>query len=68
MKHMLRMAVAALALAGLSGCVIAPADPSPYTYGYGYAPGYAVYPPPVTLGFGFGECFNCGWHHHHYWR
>lgn len=67
MTRLLRGAVVAAALLGLGGCVVAPA---PYAYSYApgaYAPGYAVYPPPVTLGFGVGECFNCGWHHH-YWR
>jgi len=52
-------------LIGLGGCVVAPAAPPP-AYGYApgyYAPGYGVYPPPVSVGIGLG--FGGGWHH---WR
>lgn len=60
MSGLLRTVIVVLMLAGLGGCVVAPAP------GYPYAPGYAVYPPPVSLGIGIGECWHCGgWHH---WR
>jgi len=69
MIRLLRGAAFAAVLLGLGGCVVAPAPYSyaPGAYAPGYAPGYAIYPPPVALGFGFGDCFNCGWRHH-YWR
>jgi hypothetical protein len=65
MTRLLRSAAIVAALLGLGGCVVAPA---PYSYApAAYAPGYAVYPAPVGVGVGFGDCFNCGWHRH-YWR
>ena len=60
-----RVAAVALMLVGLGGCIIAPAAPLPPAYGYApgyYAPGYAVYPPPVSVGVGIG--FGGG----HHWR
>jgi hypothetical protein len=75
MNRVCRLAGVALVLAGLSGCIVAPAGPPAYGYAPGYygqeyyapgyyAPGYAVYPPPVSVGLGFG--FGDGFHHH--WR
>lgn len=72
MVRSLRMAAAAVTLAALGGCVVAPAEPPPaYAYGPGYyapgyyAPGYYYAPayPPVSVGLGFG--FGFGGHH---WR
>ncbi len=69
MARFYRTAAVALMLAGLGGCIVAPAAP-PVAYGYApsygygpgyYAPGYAVYPPPVSVGIGLG-----GGRHH--WR
>jgi hypothetical protein len=60
-----RVAAVALMLVGLGGCIIAPAAPPPPAYGYApgyYAPRYAVYPPPVSVGVGIG--FGGG----HHWR
>jgi hypothetical protein len=73
MNRALRFAAALLLLAGLGACVVAPAGPPApyygYGYGYGYGPGYYAAPayvyPPVSVGLGFGGCFNCGWRH---WR
>lgn len=70
MNRLLRFAAIAAVFAALGGCVVAPAPYQPtYAYGYppyAYAPAPVYYPPTVSLGFGFGECFNCGrWHH---WR
>lgn len=56
MSGLLRAGVAILVLAGLSGCVVAPAPPPPP--GYAYAPGY-YYGPPVAVG--VGGCWGCGW-------
>jgi hypothetical protein len=55
MRGILRAAAVALMLAGLCGCVVAPAPPG---YAYGYAPGY-YYGPPVAVG--IGGCWGCGW-------
>ena len=60
-----RVAAVALMLVGLGGCIIAHVAPPPPAYGYApgyYAPGYAVYPPPVSVGVGIG--FGGG----HHWR
>lgn len=57
MSGILRAALAALMLAGLCGCVVAPAAPPPPGYAYGYAPGY-YYGPPVAVG--IGGCWGCG--------
>jgi hypothetical protein len=66
-----RVAALALMLVGLGGCIVAPAPPPPPVYGYDpgygygpgyYTPGYAVYPPPVSVGIGLG--FGGGRH----WR
>jgi len=77
MARFYRTAAVVLMLAGLGGCIVAPAAP-PVAYGYApnygyapgygygpgyYAPGYAVYPPPVSVGIGLG--FGGGRHH---WR
>ncbi len=44
-------------IAGLSGCIVAPAGPG---YGYAYAPAYYA-PPTVGVGIGFGGG-GCCWH------
>lgn len=70
MSKIMHTAAAVLALAGLSGCVVAPDAPSqpPAVYGYGgYPPGYAYAPgyyaaPAVGV---VGGCWGCGWHR---WR
>ncbi|CAM2181384.1 Lipoprotein [Paraburkholderia sacchari] len=52
----------AMALASLSGCVVAPPyayAPAP-AYGYGYAPGYYAVP-SVDIGVGFGGYYGHGW-------
>lgn len=59
MIRVLRWAAAALLLAGLCGCVVAPA-PAP-GYAYAPAPYYGYYGPPVAVG--VGGCWGCG-----HWR
>ena len=65
MTRLYRLSAVAGILVCLAGCIVAPAPPPPaYAYAPGYyAPGYAVYPPPVSVGVGIG--FGGGWHH---WR
>lgn len=41
-------AMAAAAVAALSGCMVVPSYPGPYDYGYGYQ-GYPVYSGPVFV-------------------
>jgi hypothetical protein len=68
MGKVLRRTAIALLLAALAGCVYAPPPPQYgyYSPGYAYAPGPYYYGPPVSVGLGFGGCWNCGgWHH---WR
>jgi hypothetical protein len=60
-RHRIRLALAALGLAALGGCVAYPAYPG-YGYGYGYGPYYGGYPSGyVAVGGGWGWHDN-DWH------
>ncbi len=56
--------IAAVGVATLAGCVVAPPyayAPAP-AYGYGYAPGYYA-APAVDIGVGVGGYYGHGWRH-----
>lgn len=60
------LAVLALALVGLAGCVAVPAyDPYPY-YGPAYGPAPVVVAPSVS--FGYSGYYGRGYYGHRHWR
>ncbi|BBB67459.1 hypothetical protein UNDYM_3206 [Undibacterium sp. YM2] len=46
-RNIIGLAAILIGALGLSGCVVAPAQP--YGYGYGYGPRVYVSPPPVII-------------------